>query len=111
MSAQKILELIVANLPIIIAVAGGLGLLSFLAAKIRRAVVSARAAANKTPTKVDDVLVDLLDGPVLELADMIERGDIDKAKAAAVHIKALAEKAKAGQSLDLPRKTFLQVRP
>lgn len=103
MSATKILELLLANLPILIAVLGGLGALGFLAAKIRRAVVSARAAAAKTPSKIDDVIVDLVDGPIMEIANLIERGDIPGAKAKIGNVQTLIGKAKAGQSLDLPK--------
>lgn len=101
MSATKILELLLANLPILIAVLGGLGALGFLAAKIRRAVVSARAAAAKTPSKIDDVLVDLVDGPIMQIANMIEQGDIPGAKAKITHVQTLIGKAKSGQSLGL----------
>lgn len=111
MDAQKILDLALANLPILIALAGALGLLGFLAAKLRRAVVSARQAAAKTPSKLDDMLVDAIDGPLLHLADMIERGDIDAAKASAKNLKALVEKAKAGQSLGLPVRPLIKADP
>jgi Flp pilus assembly protein CpaB len=96
MDPQKLLEIALANLPILIGVAAGLGVLGFLAAKIRRAVVKARAHAKATPNKIDDVLVDLLDGPALEIADLIERGDITSAKAKARALVAAVERAKAG---------------
>ena len=80
MNTNQLLELLIANLPIIIACAGAFGLLSFVAGHIRRGVVEARKAAAKSPGKLDDFIVDAVDGPLLEVADLIERGDIEGAK-------------------------------
>lgn len=111
MSATKILELLLANLPILIAILGGLGALGFLAAKIRRAVVKARQAAAKTPTKIDDVLVDMVDGPIMQIANMIEAGDLPGAKAKIVQVQTLIGKAKAGKPLDLKPLPKMKVDP
>lgn len=77
MNAQQILDALVANLPLIIAVASLTGLLGYVAGNIRRGVVEARKAAAATPSKLDDVLVDILDGPLLKVADLIQRGDVE----------------------------------
>lgn len=111
MDATKILELLLANLPILLAIAGGLGLLGAVAALVRRTVVKARKAAAASPNKIDDVLVDLIDGPILELADLIETGNIPAAKAKVTAIKALTDAAKKGQSLNLPKLPARKVDP
>jgi hypothetical protein len=98
-SAAQILDVLIANAPLIIAILGGLGALAGAAALIRKAVRSARDAAKASPNKVDDVLVDLLDDPLLALAEMVERGDLPGAKVKIEKIRALHEQAKAGKPL------------
>lgn len=84
----KILEFLIANLPVILGVLGGLGVLAFLARALRGAVKDAEAAAAKTPGKLDDVAVAALKPAALKLADMIESGDLDGAKAQIKVVKA-----------------------
>lgn len=90
----KIVEFIVANLPVLISVLGVLGILGLLARKIRQAVKDAESAAAKTPGKLDDVAVAALKPAALKLADMIERGDLDGAKAQVKAVQAQLAKAK-----------------
>lgn len=102
MTAQNILDTIVANLPLIITIAGATGLLGFVAGHIRRGVVEAKKAAARTPTKVDDFVVNVLAGPVLAGAELIERGDLEGAKRKAAEVKRIADDLKSGRPFSLP---------
>lgn len=95
MNADSIIKLILDNLPAIIMVLGAIGLLAFLAKQIRKSVADLRALAKRTSNKVDDFLVDLVDDPLLEIADLVERGDVKGAqrKIDELRLKVQAKKA------------------
>jgi hypothetical protein len=76
---EKLFEMFIANLPILLSVIAALGIWQAGAAAIRKFVSGWRKDAAKSATKVDDALVAVI-GPALEvLADALEHGDKEKA--------------------------------
>lgn len=96
MDAGDLLNLFLANLPLIVGCAAALGLLGYVAKRIRDAVRAAEEAAAKSPGKLDDVVVAALKPYALDVADLIERGDLDEAKrridVAKLKVKAIKRK-------------------
>lgn len=96
-NAQQILDTLIANLPLFISIAACTGLLGFIAGHMRRGLVEARKAAKLTPSKLDDLIVEIVSGPILIAADLVERGDLEGGKRHLLDAKKALEAAKAGK--------------
>lgn len=79
---QALLDLLSHYGPIVLSVLAALGLKEIAAKLIHRAAGDARAAAAKSPGKLDDVVVGVLADLADNAADLLEKGDLAGAKAA-----------------------------
>ena len=79
MDAQKMLDMLMAALPVIIPLLAATGLLGFIAGHIERGVRDAKKAAKASPSKVDDVVIDLIDDPLLQAAHLLRAGRVEPA--------------------------------
>lgn len=77
---NQIIDALIANLPLLLAVVSGLGVWHAAASLIRVAVAKAKDAAKGTKTEVDDIVVAVVGAQLEEVARLLDRGDIGEAK-------------------------------
>ncbi len=80
MNGQKMLEMALANLPLVLSVLAALGMWKLGAALIRKVVGEARRLAAGTKTKIDDEIVAVVGAQLEEVAKLLEGGNVDEAK-------------------------------
>lgn len=79
-------------LPLVLAVAGLLGLTKLVADLIRAGVLKAKAEAAKTPSKADDFLVGVLGERFDRIADMLDAGDVEGARSRLEKLRSMMPK-------------------
>jgi hypothetical protein len=84
---QPVLDFIVKIAPFLAA----LGLFHVLASGLKLLWIKVQVAAGKTPTKIDDFLVHLLDPAVQEAIRLADAGDVEAVRRKLVGIAALAK--------------------
>lgn len=82
---QPVIDFLVRVAPLLAA----LGLFHLAAAGARAAWAKTKIAAAGTPTKVDDFLVHIADGPLTIALDLLDRGDLEGARKKIEALKSL----------------------
>lgn len=77
---NKVIELLLANLPLIISVLAALGMWKIGAALLHTVATKAREIAKGTKNPIDDIVVGVIATQLDEIADQLEKGNVDEAK-------------------------------